>query len=97
MSKEDAILSEIGDGRLVKMEVDYSDAVDKAIPEAEKLAQVLFFTYSFLRSFTSFVRKINLLLNLFLVEPASKRFRFTVRFRKTIAIGKFLQFSKHSG
>lgn len=43
MQREDAILSEMNDGRLVKMEVDYSSAVDKAIPEAEKLAQVSFY------------------------------------------------------
>ena len=27
-------------GRLVKMEVDYSDAVDKALPECQELAKV---------------------------------------------------------
>ena len=29
-----------GDGRLVKMEVDYSDTVDKKLPECQEMARV---------------------------------------------------------
>lgn len=36
---DDPMLSEIGDGRLVKMEADYSSTVDSVLPEAEKLTK----------------------------------------------------------
>lgn len=44
MANKNAI-SEIGDGRLVKMEVDYSETVDKAIPEAENKAKVILISF----------------------------------------------------
>lgn len=37
--KVEAMFNEIGDGRIVKMEVDCSDKVDKTLPQAEKLAK----------------------------------------------------------
>jgi len=50
MDKIDTLFNEIGDGRVVKMEIDCSDKVDKCIPQAEKLAKVLLsFLFMYLR------------------------------------------------
>lgn len=39
----ESVLNEIGDGRIVKMEEDFSKKVDAAIPDARKLAKVIFY------------------------------------------------------
>jgi len=37
--------AQIGDGRLIKMEVDYSKQVDEALPKASAIARVCFYFY----------------------------------------------------
>lgn len=47
-----ADLTDMSDGRIQKMEVDYSSAVDEKIPECEKLAKVIYCTLKCLVTLT---------------------------------------------